>query len=53
MDTLPKTQPIVVYCQSGVRSAAAAKMLSGAAFEQVYDLGGITQWRAQGLPVNS
>lgn len=52
MATLSKTQPVVVYCRSGARSSNAAQMLTAAGFEQVYDLGGITRWREQGLPVN-
>jgi len=52
MATLPKEKPIVLYCRSGARSHAAAQMLVNAGFQDVYDLGGITQWRAQGLPVS-
>lgn len=35
---------IIVYCQSGGRSAAAAALLREAGFTQVYDLGGIGNW---------
>lgn len=35
---------IIVYCQSGVRSAQAAKKLSGLGYTQIYDMGGITNW---------
>ncbi len=35
---------IVVYCQSGGRSAIAKKMLERNGFENVHDLGGIGQW---------
>jgi rhodanese-related sulfurtransferase len=51
MDTLPKDQPIVLYCRSGARSNNAAQMLAKAGFENVHDLGGIMRWQAQGLPV--
>ncbi len=51
MATLPKERSMVLYCRSGARSHAAATMLAQAGFDNVYDLGGITQWRAQGLPV--
>lgn len=51
MSTLPKDQPIVVYCRSGARSNSAAEMLTGAGFGQIYDLGGIQRWQSQGLPV--
>lgn len=51
MDSLPKDQPIVLYCRSGNRSNTAAQMLARAGYTQVYDLGGIIDWRAQGLPL--
>lgn len=35
---------VIVYCRSGRRSAAAAKILSEAGFSIVYDLGGIQSW---------
>lgn len=44
LSELPKDQPIVVYCQSGKRSARAMSMLKGAGFSQIYDLGGIANW---------
>ena len=50
--TLPKAQPIVLYCRSGARSSNAAQMLKRAGFEDVRDLGGILTWQAQGLPVH-
>ena len=40
----PKDGPLVVYCRSGRRSARAAEALSEAAFEHVYDLGGMSNW---------
>lgn len=44
--------PILVYCASGGRSAAAAKALQGAGFRNVSDLdGGISAWQGAGLPV--
>lgn len=52
MDTLPKDQPIVVYCRSGARSNSAAQMLNEAGFDNIYDLGGIQRWQSQGLPVH-
>lgn len=41
---LDKNQPVVVYCQSGKRSARAASMLKAAGFTQVSDLGGMSNW---------
>ena len=52
MSTLPKDKPIVLYCRSGSRSHTAAQMLAQAGFTKIYDLGGIIDWRAAGLPLN-
>ncbi len=35
---------IVVYCESGGRSAAAKRLLEANGFEHVHDLGGIGRW---------
>ena len=35
---------VFVYCRSGRRSAAAAEILAGIGFTNVYDIGGITSW---------
>ena len=49
MDEIPQDQPVVVYCRSGNRSNTAAQMLIQAGYTDVYDLGGIIAWQAQGL----
>lgn len=51
LDELPHDQPIVLYCRSGSRSATAANLLTQAGYDNVYDLGGVIAWRAQGLPL--
>lgn len=51
LNEIPRDQPVVVYCRSGSRSAQAARLLSGAGYTQVRDLGGITAWMAAGYPV--
>lgn len=38
--TWSKTQPIVVYCATGARSAQAATLLAESGFKKVYDFGG-------------
>lgn len=49
---LDKTQPVIVYCHSGRRSAICAEILKEAGFEKIYDMdGGITQWKKEGRPV--
>ena len=39
-----KTGQIVVYCQSGNRSAMAKRLLESNGFTNVHDMGGISQW---------
>ncbi|MBF4693517.1 rhodanese-like domain-containing protein [Fusibacter ferrireducens] len=39
-----ETQPIMVYCRSGSRSAMAADALNKLGYKVVYDLGGIQSW---------
>ena len=36
--------PIIVHCQSGVRSRKVAHRLLAMGYTNVYDLGGITSW---------
>jgi len=48
---LPKDAAYMVYCQSGRRSALAAQAMIDAGFTEVYDIGGIADWQAAGLPV--
>jgi phage shock protein E len=39
-----KTHPIVVYCESGGRAARAKRILAGAGFTKVTNLGGLRDW---------
>ena len=49
---LPNELPLVVYCQSGARSARAAGYLAGTGFGSVYNLrGGILAWTRAGEPM--
>jgi len=43
MAEVPNEVPVVVYCQSGGRAAAAARMLRGAG-HTTYDLGRMSAW---------
>jgi phage shock protein E len=43
-EIVAKDKAIVVYCQSGVRSARAQKLLQKQGFLHVYNLGGIKRW---------
>lgn len=47
-----KSDPVIVACRLGPQSIDAVKMLKSAGFTQVLRLsGGVTEWRAQGLPL--
>lgn len=49
---LDKSKPLLVYCASGVRSAAAAKYLLTQGFTNVQNLkGGLTAWKLEGKTV--
>lgn len=49
---LDKSQPLLIYCHSGWRSADAAKRLGKAGFTKLYNLkGGIKAWTKDGQKV--
>lgn len=50
---VPQDVPVVIYCRSGNRSAAAASLLAQAGYTDIYDMGGIIDWAVAGLPVES
>lgn len=41
-----KERPVVVYCQSGMRSATATRLLRQKGFRDVHDLGAMGRWPA-------
>lgn len=46
-----KGKPVIVVCESGVRSSKASGQLKSAGFDDVHILeGGMAAWQAQGLP---
>src|SRR5215468_8477401 len=46
-----RSQPIVVYCAGGVRSALAAKTLQDLGYTDVYSMrGGFNEWKNNGMP---
>ncbi|NWF71287.1 MAG: rhodanese-like domain-containing protein [Chloroflexi bacterium] len=51
LSEIPRDVPVVIYCRSGNRSAQAARLLVEAGYSQIYDLGGIIAWTAQGYPL--
>ena len=47
-----KEKPVIVTCQSGIRSGRAVKLLRSAGFKAVYELkGGLAAWQQASLPV--
>lgn len=53
-EQLPRDRPLLMMCAAGRRSLAAADHLSRQGFSHVTNVGGgITAWRAAGLPVRS
>ena len=51
---LDKSKPLLVYCASGMRSAAAAKYLLDNGFADVQNLkGGMIAWKQEGKPMEA
>lgn len=52
LDEIAQDRTVVIYCQSGVRSAQASNFLANNGWSQVYNLaGGLSAWIARGYPV--
>lgn len=51
---IPRDQPLMVVCRSGVRSLRAARFLAQMGYDQVSSVdGGTEAWQAAGLPIES
>jgi rhodanese-related sulfurtransferase len=50
-DQLPKDQPVVLYCRSGDRAAAAVQALRASGYDAYSIEGGVLAWQEQGLPL--
>jgi glyoxylase-like metal-dependent hydrolase (beta-lactamase superfamily II) len=51
LDEVPRDQPVVTVCQSGMRSAMAAQILLQAGYERVANVpGGLINWSRLALP---
>lgn len=49
-----KEQPIIVYCEAGVRARIAERALEEAGFQQVFQLEGQMQrWRQENYPIEN
>lgn len=54
LNEIPDDKDIVVVCRSGNRSAQGRDILLNAGFTSVTSMAkGVTQWQAQGLPIES
>lgn len=51
LDEVPRDRPIAVVCGSGFRSSVAASLLKAEGRSVATVVGGMTAWRAAGLPV--
>jgi rhodanese-related sulfurtransferase len=40
-----KSKPIIVYCKSGKRSSQALEILNQLGYDNVYDLGAMSNWK--------
>src|SRR5690554_6033277 len=50
IERLDKNEPVYLYCRSGKRSAAAAKIMKELGFKEIYDMeGGYLNWEEQGF----
>jgi rhodanese-related sulfurtransferase len=48
---LQKTRPVIALCQSGIRSASAARLLAASGYQPCSLRGGMGAWRQAGEPV--
>jgi rhodanese-related sulfurtransferase len=52
IEKFAKDKMYLVYCQTGVRSAAASQVMAELGFQYIYNMtGGYASWVATGLPV--
>ena len=45
-----KSAPVLLYCASGIRSGAAAQKLQELGYEKAFNIGGLQELAAAGLP---
>ena len=49
---IPQDKPVVIYCNSGARSAQACAFMTSKGFENMHNLaGGIMAWARSGKPI--
>jgi rhodanese-related sulfurtransferase len=48
-----KAKPVIAYCESGLKGAAAVRTLKGLGFSEVFNLeGGLNAWVKENLPLS-
>ncbi len=53
VNEVPRNRPVLVYCAVGSRSNAAAGLLSGKGFKEIFNMqDGIMGWYRNGFPVS-
>lgn len=52
MKGLSVDKPVALYCASGARSQAAGNMMLQMGYKEVYNIGGLGDWKAGGGLVN-
>jgi rhodanese-related sulfurtransferase len=50
---LDKARPVIVHCAAGPRAALAGKLLKDMGYREVYNLGGLKDWRDAGGPTTA
>ena len=51
---IPQNKPVVIYCNSGARSAQACAFMAAKGFENMHNLsGGIMAWARSGKPLSA
>jgi rhodanese-related sulfurtransferase len=50
LNKLDKTKTYVIHCRSGARSSQALEIVRALGFREVYNMGGIIQWKEKGFP---
>lgn len=50
LNNLDKNKTYLVYCRSGKRSGNALDIMKELNFREAYNIGGIIEWKAAGLP---
>lgn len=54
LNEIPKNRPIIVYCETGMRSAQVGRYLDSLGYQGVYNLSqGLMGWQVRGYPIES